>query len=69
MFNIMNDKAPYYLKNIISKCHQSTRLKNNRLPTLHCRRECFKNSFFPSTMNDWFNLDSTIGDSESIAIF
>ena len=21
MFNIMNDKAPYYLKNIILKCH------------------------------------------------
>ena len=26
MFNIMNDKASYYLKNIIPKCHQSTRL-------------------------------------------
>ena len=69
MFNIMNDKAPYYLKNIIPKCHQSTRLRNNRLPTFHCRTECFKNSFFPSTLNDWFNLDSTIRDSESIAIF
>ena len=49
--NIMNDKAPYYLKNIIPKCHQSTRLRNNRLPTFHCRTECFKNLFFPSTMN------------------
>ena len=69
MFNTMNDKAPYHLKNIIPKCHQSTRLRNNRLPTFHCRTECFKNSFFPSTMNDWFNLDLTIRDSESIAIF
>ena len=69
MFNIMNDKAPYYLKNIIRKCHQSTRLRNNRLPTFHCRTECFKNSFFPFTMNDWFNLDLTIRDSESIAFF
>ena len=67
MFNIMNDKAPY-LKKIIPKCHQSTRLRNNCLPTFHCCTECFKNSFFPSTMNDWFNLDSTISDSESIAI-
>ena len=65
----MNDKAPYYLKNIIPKCRQSTRLRNNHLPTLHCHTECFKNSFFPSTMDDWFNLDSTIRDSESIAIF
>ena len=69
MFNIMNDKAPYYLKNIIPKCHQSTRLRNNRLPTYHCRRECFKNSFVPSTMNGWFNLDSSIRDSGSIEIF
>ena len=52
MFNIMNDKAPYYLKNIIPKCHQSTRLRNNPLPTFHCCTECLKNSFFPSTMND-----------------
>ena len=69
MFNIMNDKATYYLKNIIPKCRQSTRLRKNRLPTFHCRTVCFKDSFFPSTMNDWFNLDSTIRDSESIAIF
>ena len=46
MFNIMNDKAHYYLKNIIPKCHQSKRLRSNSLPTFHCRRECFKNSFF-----------------------
>ena len=65
----MNDKAPYYLKNVIRKCHKSTRLRNNRLPTFDCRTECFKNSFFPSTMNEWFNLDSTIRDSESIVIF
>jgi len=69
MFNIMNDKAPNYLKNLIPKVNQSTRLRNNRIPTFHCRTECFKNSFFPSTMNDWFKLDPTIRDSESIAIF
>ena len=69
MFNKMNDKAPCYLKNIIPKCHQCTRLRNNCLPTFHCRTECFKNSFFPSNINDWFNLDSTIRNSESIAIF
>ena len=52
MFNIMNDKAPSYLKNIILKCHQSTRLRNNHLPTFHCRTVCFKNSFF-SFFHDW----------------
>ena len=29
----------------------------------------FQKFIFPSTMNDWFDLDSTIRDSESIAIF
>ena len=52
MFNIMNDRAPYYFKNIIQKCHQSTRLRNNRLPTFQCRTVCFKNSFF-SFYHDW----------------
>ena len=69
MFNIMNGKAPNYLKSLIPKVHQSTRLRNNRIPTFHCRTESFKNSYFPSTMNDWFKLGPTIKDSESIAIF
>ena len=46
MFNLMNDKAPYYLKNIVPKCHQSTRLRNNRLPTFHCHTECFQKLIF-----------------------
>ena len=39
------------------------------MPTFHCRTDCFKNSFFPSTLNDWYKLDETIRDSESISIF
>ena len=34
-----------------------------------CRTNCFKNSFFPSTLNDWFNLDINIRNSESISLF
>ena len=33
------------------------------------RANCFKHSFFPSTLNDWFNLDINIRNSESISLF
>ena len=39
------------------------------MSTFHCRLDCFKNSFFPSTLNDWYKLDETIRNSESISIF
>ena len=39
------------------------------MATFHCRTDCFKNSFFPSTLNDWYKLEETIRNSESISIF
>ena len=39
------------------------------MPTFHSRTGCFKNSFFPYTLNDWYKLDETIRNSESISIF
>ena len=38
------------------------------IPTFHCRADCFKNSFFPSTLNDRYKLDETIRNSEPISI-
>ena len=69
MYKITNDKAPAYLKNRIPKCTLTVRTRGNCLPTFHCRTDCFRNSFFPSTLNDWFNLDAEIRNSESLAIF
>ena len=69
MFKIMNGKAPNYLTNLIPKCDQPVRTRTNHIPTFHCRTDCFKNSFFPSRLSDWFNLDITIRNSESIAVF
>ena len=62
-------KAPNYLTNLIPKSCQSFRTRTNRIPTLYCRTDCFKNSFFLSALSDWFQLDVTIRNSESIAIF
>ena len=69
MFKIVKEETPNYLINLIPKIQQTTRTRINRMPTFHCRTDCFKNSFFPSTLNDWYKLDETIRNSESISIF
>ena len=69
MFKIVKEEAPNYLINLIPKIQQTTRTRINRTPTFHCRTDCFKNSCFPSTLNDWYKLDETIRNSESISVF
>ena len=68
MFKIVKKEAPNYLINLIPKIQQTTRTRINRMPTYHCRIACFKNSFFPSTLNDWYKSDEIIRNSESISI-
>ena len=52
MFKIVKEEAPNYLINLISKIQQTTRTRINHMSTIHCRTDCFKNYFFPSTPND-----------------
>ena len=65
----MKKEAPNYLINLIPRCKQTIRTRNNNIPIYHCRTDCFKYSFFPSTLNEWFKLDDSIRNSESIDIF
>ena len=60
MFKIMNEHAPNYLINLIPKCEKTIRTRNSHIPTYHCRTDCFKFSFLPATLSDWFNLDPSI---------
>ena len=69
MFKIMNEEAPKYLTNMIPKGQQTIVTRNSNIPTFYCRTDCFKHSFFPSTLKYWFNLDDSIRNSESVAIF
>ena len=69
MFKIMNEHAPNYLINLIPKCEKTIRTRNSHIPTYHCRTDCFKFSFFPATLSDWFNLDPSSRNSESISSF
>ena len=65
----MKNKAPNYLINSIPRRDQSIRTRNNHIPIFHSRTDCFKYSFFPSTLDDWFKLDDNIRNSESVEIF
>ena len=69
MCKIMTEKPPNYLINLIPKYDTTIRARNNSIPTFHCRTDCFKYSFFPSTLNDWFSLDINIRNSDSISLF
>ena len=69
MYKIMTEKAPNYLINLIPKCDTTIRTRNNSIPTFHCRTDCFKYSFFPSTLNNWFSLDINIRNSDLISLF
>ena len=67
MFRIIKEEAPNYLINLIPKCEQTIRTRKNRILVCHCRTESFKHPFFPSTLKDWFNLDDSIRNSETIS--
>ena len=69
MFKTMKKEAPNYLINLIPRCEQTIRTRNNNIPIYHCQTDCFKYSFFPSILNEWFKLDDSIRNSESIEIF
>ena len=47
-----------------------TNYQNKEEPyTNNSRTDCFMYPFLPFTLNDWFNLDLSIRNSESISIF
>ena len=69
MFKIMKKVAPNYLINLFPKCEQIIRTRDNHIPSYHCRTDCFKYSFFSSTLNERFKLDENVRNSESVAIF
>ena len=62
-------KNPQYLfKQILEKNHAYTTRNIDNIPCFKIRHN-FKNSFFPSTMIEWNNLDPTLLNSESFVVF
>ena len=69
LFKIMNNEAPNYFLNLIPKSQKTIATRNNHIPNYHCQINCLKYSFFPSTLKDWCNVNASIRNSESLAIF
>ena len=70
IYKILSEKSPSYLLDLIPNLNRvrETRHRNN-IPAIHAKHNCFKNSFFPSTMLEWNNLDCKIRNSGSLPIF
>ena len=68
-FKIMKDQAPEYLNNLIPKRNQNFKSRNIYIPSYNCLTEYFKSSFFPASLEEWFHLDPSIRNSETINAF
>ena len=69
-YKILNEKSPSYLFNLIPNLNRvcETTHRNN-IPTIHTKHNYFKNSFCPSTISEWNNLDCKTGNSGNLSIF
>ena len=67
---ILYEKSPKYLYDLIpSHDHYFNFRNRNRIPNIFCRTEFFRNSFFPSVINEWNKLETGVVNSESFTIF
>ena len=70
LFKIINNKSPRYLFELIPS--PNTRFfsrSSENIPQHRAKHDFFENSFFPSTIKEWNNLDVHIRKSKSISIF
>ena len=69
-YKIYKNRSPQYLFKLISeKTHTYATGKVDNIPCFEIRHNFFKNSFFPSTIIEWNNLDPTLRNSKSFANF
>ena len=66
MFKRIKNQAPEYLNNLIPKRKQNFYSRNIYIPGYNC--QYFKASFFPASFEEWFLLDPSIRNSETINV-
>ena len=70
LFKIINNQSPRYLFQLIPSLNTRYFSRNSEnIPQLRTKHDFFRNSFFPSTIKEWNNLDPQIRKSKSISIF
>ena len=70
-FKITKNQSPKYLFDKIPTTRTAYRTRNNigNIPRFNVKHTFFKNSFFPSTVIRWNNLDKSLRSSESLTLF
>ena len=69
-YKIYKNKSPQYLFKLIpEKTHVYATRNVDNIPCFKIRHNFFKNSFFPSTIIEWNNLDSTLQNSKRFVDF
>lgn len=60
------NRAPEQLNNLIPNRRQNFHSRNIYITSCSCQTEYFKASFFPASLEEWFHLDPSIRNSETI---
>ena len=69
-FKLTKNKSLKYLFNYIPTVRSTYRTRNtDNIPKFNVRHTFFRNSYFPSIVTEWNNLDKSIRNSESFSIF
>ena len=69
-YKIYKSKDPQYLfKSIPEKTSSYVTRNAGNIPLFNFRHNFYKNSFFPSTINEWNSLDTSLQNSENFGIF
>ena len=64
-FKLTKNKSPKYLFNYISTVRSTYRTRNiDAIPQFNVRHTLLRNSYFPSIVTEWNNLDKSIRNSE-----
>ena len=69
-YKVLNNKHPQYLFNLIPVRPTLYPTRNAlNIPLLNANHNFFKNSFFPSTIIEWNELDPGLRKAESLSLF
>ena len=70
LFQKKQKQSPRYLFKLVPTARQAYMTRNKKIiPLFNVKHDYFKNSFFPSAMIEWNNLNSNIRNYECLAIF
>ena len=69
-YKIFKSKSPQYLFKLIPEKTSSYVTRNaEHIPLFNIKHNFYKNSFFPSSIIEWNNLDPKLRNSENFSIF